>query len=157
MGRYLEIANQVISGVDNQPLAESDSKTSSSTHCEKSELSERSLEKARTPQVWSVNQWSKKLQKFPDELRAAAGDDWAELSKDPAQLIAFASLEATRQIRESGAIPDSYVAMSLCDGCQRDVPIFVGCPPIISGCPWCFNRIKGLPMPMRRTAARGAK
>ena len=147
MGRYLEIANQVISGVDNQPLAESDSKTSSSTHCEKSELSERSLEKARTPQVWSVNQWSKKLQKFPDELRAAAGDDWAELSKDPAQLIAFASLEATRQIRESGAIPDSYIAITTCADCKSQVPIFAGCPPEVQSCVWCINGLVAPPVP----------
>ena len=146
MGRYLEIANRVISGVDNQPLAESDSKASSSTHCEKSELSERSLEKARTPQVRSVK-WSKKLQKFPDELKAAAGDDWAELSKDPAQLIAFAGLDATRQIRESGAIPDSYIAITKCAGCKNQVPIFAGCPPEVQSCVWCINGLVAPPVP----------
>ena len=147
MGRFLEIADQVLGGVDYQPLAESDSKASSSTHCEKSELSERSLEKARTPQVWSVNQWSKKLQKFPDELREADGDDWAELSQVPAQLIAFASLEATRQIRESGAIPDSYIAITTCAGCKSQVPIFAGCPPEVGSCVWCINGLVAPPVP----------
>jgi len=109
---------------------------------------DNNLQIPASPSVQSVDTLRRKLlRERRGELREAAGDAWTEISQDSAQLIAFAGLEATRQIRESGAIPDSYVAMTLCNGCQREVPIFVGCPPIISGCPWCFNRLKGLPIP----------
>ena len=98
--------------------------------------------------VQSVDVLAKELlRKRRSELQKQAADDWDEISQDSAQLIAFASLEATRQIRESGAIPDSYIAITTCAGCKSRVPIFAGCPPEISGCPWCFNRLEGLPIP----------
>ena len=85
------------------------------------------------------------------DLKTQAAGDWAEFSQDSAKLIAFADMEAIRLIRESGSIPDSYMATTFCDGCKAKVPIFKGCPPEVLGCPWCFNRIKGLPMPKEKT------
>ena len=139
MGRYLEIANQVISGVDNQPLAESDSKASSSTHCEKSELSERS------PRMQVHVLRRRLLRESRDELRQAAGDYWDEFSV-PAKIIGFADSLAIKQIRESNNVPDHYTAITECKRCGS-VPIFPGCPPQIGSCPWCPNRVKGLPTP----------
>ena len=91
-----------------------------------------------------------------DKIREKAGDDWMEVSKDPAQLKAFGDWVAVSDMRERGIVPDHYSATTECKRCGP-VPIFAGCTPKINGCPWCFNRIKGLPMPMRRNAARGAK
>ena len=82
-----------------------------------------------------------------DELQRLAEDDWQEVSADPARMIAFATLEATRQIRASGLIPDSYTSTTFCDGCKAEVPIFDGCPPRVMLCVWCIN---GLPIPSRR-------
>ena len=30
---------------------------------------------------------------------------------------------------------------------RNTLPIFEGLPDIVEGCPWCINRIKGLPVP----------
>ena len=101
------------------------------------------LDKSR---VVSVDQWSKRLRETPDELQRAAEGDWDEVSNDPAQLVAFADSLAIVQIRESGGVPDTYVSVTKCRKCGP-VPIWPGCPPQVNGCPWCFNRLKGLPMP----------
>ncbi len=91
-----------------------------------------------------------------EKIREKAGDDWMEVSNDPAQLKAFADLVAVSEMRERGIVPDHYNAEAECKHCGP-VPIFEDMPDKVQGCPWCFNRIKGLPMPMRRDAARGAK
>ncbi len=100
------------------------------------------------PSVQSVDTLrGKLLRERRGELRRAAGDDWTEISQDSAQLIAFAGLEATRQIRESGAIPDSYIAITTCAGCKSQVPIFAGCPPEVQSCVWCINGLDAPPVP----------
>ena len=81
-----------------------------------------------------------------DKIREKAGDDWMEVSNDPAQLKAFADLLAVSEMRERGIVPDHYTATTECKHCGL-VPIFEGCPSKINGCPWCFNRLKGLPIP----------
>ena len=145
MGRYLEIADRALDEItENQTVKESESKSDPSTQCEISELSEIS------PRVRSVEQLSKELRESPDELREAAEDDWDEISNDPAQLIAFADSQAIVQIRESGCVPGHYTSETTCRNCGT-VPIWQGCPPQVSGCPWCFNRLKGLPMPNERS------
>lgn len=82
------------------------------------------------------------LQKFKRE----AGSDWDEIAKDPAQLKAFAELLMIVEMRERGIVPDHYTATTECKHCGP-VPIWEGCPPRVLGCPWCFNRVKGLPIP----------
>ncbi len=96
--------------------------------------------------VVSIDQWSKRLQESPDELRRAAGDDWAEVSNDPAQLVAFADSLAIVQIRESGAIPDNYTAITTCRNCG-DVPVYEGLPRAIEQCPWCMNGLTAPTIP----------
>ncbi len=96
--------------------------------------------------VESVDNWSENLRKCADELQREAGDDWGWVSADDATLIGFADSLAIVQIREQGRIPDNYTATTECKRCGT-VPIFEGCPPEVDGCPWCFNRLKGLPIP----------
>ncbi len=80
------------------------------------------------------------------ELQERAGPDWEEISADPEQLKAFAELVMIEDMRHRGIVPDHYTATTNCKHCGP-VPIFEGCWPESDGCPWCFNRIKGLPMP----------
>ena len=80
------------------------------------------------------------------DLRTAAGDDWDTLLHDLPLLVDFAEALATRLIRESGRVPPSYTGTTTCSHCGP-VPIFAGCPATVEGCPWCFNRAAGKPIP----------
>lgn len=84
-----------------------------------------------------------------DKIRKKAGDDWMEVSNDPERLKAFADLLAIEDMRHRGIAPDHYTATTECKHCGP-VPIWEGCLPEVLGCPWCFNRHKGLPVPATR-------
>ncbi len=84
-----------------------------------------------------------------EKIREKAGEDWEKIVNDPAQLKSFADLLAISEMRERGIVPDHYKAETECKHCGP-VPIFEDMPGKVQGCPWCFNRIKGLPIPMRR-------
>ena len=80
------------------------------------------------------------------ELQERAEQDWEEISTDPAKLKAFAELVMIEDMRRQGIVPDHYTATTTCKHCGP-VPIFEGCWSESDGCPLCFNRIKGLPVP----------
>ena len=80
------------------------------------------------------------------ELQERADQDWLEISTDPAKLKAFAELVMIEDMRHRGIVPDHYTATTNCKHCGP-VPIFEGNWPESDGCPWCFNRLQGLPMP----------
>ena len=86
------------------------------------------------------------LIKSLQEIKRKAGPDWDEIANDPAQLNAFAELLMIGQMRERGEIPAHYTSTTKCKHCGP-VPIWDGCPPEVEGCPWCFNRHQGLPIP----------
>ncbi len=54
------------------------------------------------------------------------------------------------EMRHRGIVPDHYTATTNCKHCGP-VPIFEGNWPESDGCPWCFNRLRGLPMPNKRS------
>jgi len=81
------------------------------------------------------------------ELRAEAGDDWLEIIADKSQFEAFAQTLLVTRMRERGEVPSHYTAVTECRFCGI-VPIFEGCPHKVGGCPWCFNRVSGRPMPL---------
>jgi hypothetical protein len=56
------------------------------------------------------------------------------------------SLLELKYIREQGGIPAIYTAIRFCEECG---PVWLEpwTPLKIAGCPWCFNRGKGLPIP----------
>ena len=81
-----------------------------------------------------------------EEIKRKAGADWDEIANDPTQLKAFAELLMIAEMRERGIVPDHYTTTTECIHCGP-VPIFEGLPEEVLGCPWCFNRIKGLPIP----------
>jgi len=80
------------------------------------------------------------------KLRQEAGEDWDEIANNPKQLKAFNELLMISEMRLQGVIPDHYTSSTECRHCGP-VPIWNGCPPQVAGCPWCFNRLKGLPIP----------
>jgi len=86
------------------------------------------------------------LQPNDDEPREIVGDEWGGISSDPKQLEALRyTAQVVRQIR-AGVRPEYWTANTECKHCGP-VLIWEGCPPKLQGCPWCFNRIKGLPIP----------
>ena len=81
-----------------------------------------------------------------EDLQAAAGDDWADIKDDPEALDALAKAISIQRLRERGEIPAHYTGTTTCKHCGT-VPIFQGVPERVEGCPWCFNRAAGLPLP----------
>ena len=79
------------------------------------------------------------------ELQERAEQDWEEISADSAKLKSFAELVMITDMRHRGIVPDHYTATTNCKHCGP-VPIFEGCWPESDACPWCFNRLRGLPM-----------
>lgn len=78
-----------------------------------------------------------------------AGAGWPEVCVDPGQLIAHhAEPEAAKAIRQ-GRVPEQYIATTVCRRCGQ-VPIFPGLPAKVGSCPWCFNRVAGLRVPVAR-------
>ncbi len=106
-----------------------------------------SPKKALTPNLASrIKKEKPVLIQSLEEIKRKAGSDWDEIADDPAQLKAFAELLMIGEMRERGIVPDHYTSTTTCNHCGP-VPIWDGCPPEVLGCPWCFNRIKGLPIP----------
>ena len=100
-----------------------------------------------TPEVLAKLKSKKpELLRSLQELQQRAEQDWEEISKSPEQLKALAELIMIEDMRHRGIVPDHYTATTICKHCGP-VPIFEGTWPESDGCPWCFNRIKGLPMP----------
>ena len=106
-----------------------------------------SPKKALTPALASkIKKEKPALIQSLEEIKRKAGADWDEIANDPAQLKTFAELLMIGDMRERGVAPDHYTGITECKHCGP-VPIFEGCPPQVNGCPWCFNRRAGNPMP----------
>ncbi len=78
------------------------------------------------------------------DLQQAAGLGWPE--NDSAILGALANSITIRRMREHGEVPSNYTSTTVCARCGA-VPIFAGVAERVEWCPWCFNRVKGLPVP----------
>ncbi len=125
-----------------------------------SELSDRGLrvrvdgpdlvlspKKALTPTLASrIKQEKPAMIRSLEEIKRKAGSDWDEIANDPVQIKAFAELLMIGEMREKGITPDHYTSETACKHCGP-VPIWSGCPPKVNGCPWCLNRLQGLPIP----------
>ncbi len=90
---------------------------------------------------------------FPDlhgltlaELEEAAGVDWSEVRQDPDVLEVLAYAVVTRRQRERGECPPPWTEGCECAGCGP-VSLWPGSPVRVLGCPWCFNRAEGRPIP----------
>ena len=70
---------------------------------------------------------------------------------DAQEVAVVDELEEIVRMREAGVTPHHYTSQTTCKHCGP-VPIWNGCPPEVQGCPWCFNRHKGLPIPKGETS-----
>ena len=73
------------------------------------------------------------------------------LSEDERQALIRAI--QTRRMRERGEVPPHYTEVTVCAHCGP-VPIFPGVTERVLGCPWCFNRMRGLPVPKVSTKTK---
>ena len=73
------------------------------------------------------------------ELRAILGEDWEEISQDPAQLRAAADSLMTQISRKRGVTPDHYTATVHCETCNQNVPHFPVDGDTVGACVWCLN------------------
>jgi len=59
----------------------------------------------------------------------------------------------TRSLMKQGKLPDDFTMITLCRSCG-----YVYVPPELInngfGCPWCWNRVKGLPIPRPTAGSR---
>ena len=84
------------------------------------------------------------------------GSEWSELLENKNceleghQVPVAIEMVAIVEMREKDVCPDHYTAETECSHCGP-VPIFPGCPPQVIGCPWCLNRLKGLPIPKTKS------
>ena len=77
--------------------------------------------------------------KWLAELRAILGDDWEEISQEPAQLRDAANSLMTQISRQRGEIPSHYTVTVHCQTCSRDVPHFPVDDDTVGACVWCLN------------------
>ncbi len=77
------------------------------------------------------------------EAQRIAGNE-PNLSEDEYQALIRAI--QTRRMRERGDVPPRYTSTTICRYCGP-VPIFPGVGERVEGCPWCFNRVRGLSVP----------
>ncbi len=80
------------------------------------------------------------------DLKQSARLDWPKIQEDRATLEALARAIQIRRMRERGEVPPHYTSTTICRYCGP-VPIFPGVGEQVEGCPWCFNRVRGLSVP----------
>ncbi|EKE00838.1 MAG: hypothetical protein ACD_21C00266G0001 [uncultured bacterium] len=82
------------------------------------------------------------------ELREFLGEDWSDYKDDSESLALWADLLFKNRLIEQGIAPDNFTAITWCNSCG-----YIYVPPELTnggnvlGCPWCWNRVKGLPIP----------
>ena len=103
-------------------------------------------EKAFTKEVPEVTKAVATCGLTQDELKAVAGEEWPKIENDNPTLEALAQAIQTRRMREHGEVPPHYTEVTVCAHCGP-VPIFPGVGEQVEGCPWCFNRVRGLSVP----------
>lgn len=86
------------------------------------------------------------------ELKEKCGGEWQELITNRQTLRAFANALYKQKIMEQSLVPPNYTHSMICVHCG-----IVPCPPEFEdgkealGCPWCFIRAQGLPIPTPKT------
>lgn len=81
-----------------------------------------------------------------EQLQRAAGPDWSDIKDYTDMLHALADAIHTRRLRTRGEVPPDYTHACECAGCGP-VWLWPGTPARVLGCPWCFNRAAGKPIP----------
>ena len=71
-------------------------------------------------------------------------EDWQNGAISDENLLAFAPALVERKLMEQGIVPDHYTEQATCKQCG---PVWLWCTGKVLGCPWCWNRAKGKPVP----------
>lgn len=81
-------------------------------------------------------------------LKEFLNEDWDDYKDDPKLLALWADLLCKNNLIKQGKVPDNFTAVTYCNLCG-----YVYVPPAlvnngkVLGCPWCWNRVKNLPIP----------
>lgn len=78
---------------------------------------------------------------FDDFLMLMDGEE-TQLSNESLRANAAAVLD--NKLRKSGVAPKHYDRKAICRGCG---PVWLWRDGLVDGCPWCWNRSEGLPIP----------
>ena len=95
---------------------------------------------ALTPELVSSLQEDKRdVILWLDRLHNELGEDWQEVSQDPAQLKGAADSLMTEISRQRGVVPSHYTATVHCQNCNQDAPHFPVGADTVEACVWCLN------------------
>lgn len=144
-----------------------DGKNSNSPHNPTATVSLKALAKQYLEKNWGYNSSATEVKntcnftvqnldnsfnsKYGISLRALKeflGDDWDDYKDNHNSLEFWADLLFKNRLIKQGVAPDNFTAITHCNSCG-DVYI----PPAlvngggVLGCPWCWNRTEGLPIP----------
>lgn len=77
-----------------------------------------------------------------DLAAALEGEDLDALTAD--ELQSFAQMVAQRRLMERGEVPTHFNQVAHCRSCG---PVWLWFSGEVLGCPWCWNRVAGKPIP----------
>ena len=96
---------------------------------------------------FAANQGEDLYQKYGvhlDDIRKQAGTEWSDIKDDPTALQTYAHSIHTQRIIDRGEVPPDYKYVAHCRGCG---PVWLWFKGKVEGCPWCWNRLQGKPIP----------
>lgn len=82
-----------------------------------------------------------------DTLKSCKAEILQLLVLTPDERAAVAYCEEVAKEREAGRNPASYTSTTFCAGGCGHVYIFPEAASRVDSCPWCRNRVRGLPIP----------
>ena len=90
----------------------------------------------------------KQTTEITEQLQLFLGEDWDDYKDNPEALALWADLIFKKQLIEQGKAPDNFTATTWCNLCGYVyVPSALTNGGTVLACPWCWNRVKGLPIP----------
>ena len=87
-----------------------------------------------------------------EALAAEDIEDWRRGAINGEALAAFARSLVQRRQMDQGKRPDRYTEQATCKHCG---PIWLWFSGEVLGCPWCWNRVAGRPIPRPKTVRCG--
>ena len=81
-----------------------------------------------------------------DVLRLARDEMDTLEQDDDAVVLAYARALLSRADRQAGHVPRKWCEVRHCAGCGP-VWLWPTAPAHVIACPWCWNRVEGLPVP----------
>jgi hypothetical protein len=79
-------------------------------------------------------------------LRLVDGDMDTLAGCTDGEVLAYIHALHARAARRAGQVPANWTSASRCEGCGP-VWLWPDAPLHVIACPWCWNRIAGLPVP----------